>query len=393
MQGLHSVKHAYYSMRLHNCSAAALRSCVIAATLCGNVAYAASSSTYTNNAVTAIKTLNSEWYSTTTGLWDGAWWQSANALTTLADFAAADASQAQQLKLASTIANTFQKAQKAGASRRKRSHERLTRRGYEGFINQFYDDEGWWAMGLIRAYDAFGDEEYLERAVDIFNDMQTGAGTPCNGGIFWNKDRKYVNAVANELYLAVAASLANRIPSNHTYARIALNQWNWFYKSGMINSQNLINDGLDANCKNNGLQTWTVNQGVILGALVELSRVSFNPSYLTTARTLATAAMKALSNKDGILVEVDHCETQPSHCGFDAKQFKGVLVRNLGYLNRQLQDSSIRKFILDNADSIWAKDRDSKNRLGVAWAGPFTASNGATHGSALDALVAAISAA
>lgn len=128
-------------------------------------------------------------------------------------------------------------------------------------------------MGLIHSYDATGDKSYLETATDIFNDMQTGGGTPCKGGIFWSKDRKYVNAIANELYLTVAAALANRIPSNRTYAQIAISEWNWFQGSGMINGQSLINDGLDGNCNNNGLQTWSVNQGVILGALVELSKV------------------------------------------------------------------------------------------------------------------------
>ncbi|KAG0330611.1 hypothetical protein BG000_011659, partial [Podila horticola] len=141
---------------------------------------------------------------------------------------------------------------------------------------------------------------------------------------------------------------------------------------------------------NNGLQTWSVNQGVILGALVELSKGSLlGGGVLNTARTLSKAAIKALSNQDGILVETDKCETQASACGFDAKQFKGIFIRNLGYLNQVIGDGDVRAFILKNADSVWSKDRDSNNRMGVAWAGPVIAANGASHGSALDALVAA----
>ncbi|KAF9272159.1 hypothetical protein BGZ88_005128 [Linnemannia elongata] len=329
---------------------------------------------YIQDASTGIKTLNSNWYSQDTGLWDGAWWQSANALTTLADFAILQPGAANSLGITNIIQNTVKNAPKK----------------FPGFINTFYDDEGWWAMGLIHSYDATGNEGYLETAADIFKDMQTGGGTPCMGGIFWSKDRKYVNAIANELYLTVAAALANRIPSNRTYAQIAVNEWKWFQGSGMINGQGLINDGLDGNCKNNGLQTWSVNQGVILGALVELSKGSLlGGSVLNTARTLAKAAIKALSNQDGILVETDKCETQANACGFDAKQFKGVFIRNLGYLNQVIGDGDIRAFILRNADSVLIKDRDSNNRMGVAWAGPVIAANGASHGSALDALVAA----
>ncbi|KID70350.1 glycosyl hydrolase, partial [Metarhizium brunneum ARSEF 3297] len=330
---------------------------------------------YTREASTAIKALNSNWYKQDTGLWDDAWWQSANALTTLADFAVLQPGAAKSLGIANTIGNTVKNAPKK----------------FPGFVNQFYDDEGWWALGLIHSYDATRDASYLETAADIFNTMQTGRGTPCKGGIFWNKDREYVNAIANELHITVAVSLANRIPTNRTYAQIAKDEWHWFQKSGMINSQNLINDGLDSNCKNNGSQTWSVNQGVILGGLTELSRDSLlGAGVLDTARTLAMAAIQALSNKDGILVEIDKCETQNEACGFDGKQFKGVFVRNLGYLNQALKDGDIRAFILKNADSVWNKDRDDTNKMGVAWTGPVIAANGASHGSALDVLVAAV---
>ncbi|KAG0073362.1 hypothetical protein BGZ90_011595 [Linnemannia elongata] len=139
---------------------------------------------YTQDASTGIKTLNSNWYSQDTGLWNGAWWQSANALTTLADFAILQPGAATSLGIANIIQNTVKNAPKK----------------FPGFINTFYDDEGWWAMGLIHSYDATGNEGYLETAADIFKDMQTGGGTPCMGGIFWSKDRRYVNAIASQSY-------------------------------------------------------------------------------------------------------------------------------------------------------------------------------------------------
>lgn len=369
-------------------------------------------SNYVANAVTAIQELNNAWYDTQTGLWNSAWWNSGNAFTTLADFAQLRLNEANQINVGGFLRNTYTQAQLTTVQVAKVvnavglptsthcingkgchatvSSSTLERRGFADFLDDFYDDEGWWALGLIHAHDATGDQDYLNSAIEVFNDMQTGKGTPCGGGIYWSKDRTYVNAIANELYLSVAASLANRVPSNTTYLQIAKAQWNWFKGSGMINSNNLINDGLDSNCKNNGLTTWSYNQGVILGGLSELARATGDSSYLTTAAAIANAAINTLSNSNGILVEADQCELSSGNCGLDGQQFKGVFIRNLRYLNDLAPNDNFKNFILRNAQSVWNNDRNSANMLGVAWAGPYVAATGPSHSSALDALVAAI---
>jgi predicted alpha-1,6-mannanase (GH76 family) len=228
-----------------------------------------------------------------------------------------------------------------------------------------------------------GNQKYLNSAKEIFEDMKGGAST-C-GGIYWSKVGTYTNAIANELYLKVAASLANRVPSQKSYyLSIAQKQWSWFKGSGMINSQNLINDGLDDSCKNNGQKTWTYNQGVILGALVELSKASGDTSLLAEASTIATAAINNLS-QNGILYE--GCEPD---CGADGVQFKGIYMRNLRELQLAAPQDAFKSFLLKNADAIWAKDRDSSNKLGPTWNGPFATADAGTQSSATDALVAAI---
>ncbi|KFA61958.1 hypothetical protein S40285_02811 [Stachybotrys chlorohalonatus IBT 40285] len=366
---------------------------------------------YTEHARIAIEELNAQWYNVQTGIWDDAWWNSANTLTTLAEFALLRHDEANALNIGGYMRNTFIQAQhtnvqtlktldtfgmttstyclnSGGGCVAKRGF--LGKRGFDDFINEFYDDEGWWALGLIRSFDVTGDQDYLNAAVDIFTDMQTGLGGPCNGGIYWNKDRQYVNAITNELYLFVAASLANRIPENPSYLEIARNQWAWFDQSGMINSENLINDGLDNQCRNNGLQTWSYNQGVILGGLVELSRATGNRRLLDRATVIAKAAIDHLTNEAGVVVETDECELRTGNCGRDGQQFKGIFVRNLRYLHEAAPDPQFQELIVKNADVIWANDRNDQNQLGVAWNGPFVLATGNSHSSALDAIVAAI---
>lgn len=366
--------------------------------------------TYVDQASAAIDRLNNDWYSAKTGLWDNAWWNSANALTTLADFSTLRLEEGNKLNIGGIMRTTYINAQKTHVQTFKTmdagrvtskycldwsegcmtKRDFIEKRGFDDFINEFYDDEGWWALALIRSHDATGDEDYLQSAIEIFNDMQTGLGGPCGGGIYWSKETKYVNAIANELYLSIAASLARRVPQNETYLQIAKSQWEWFDNSGMINAQGLINDGLNDKCENNGLQTWTYNQGVILGGLAELGIVTGDRSYVNKAVRIAKAAIEHLANDDGILVETDECELKSGNCGTDGQQFKGIFMRNLRYLWEVAPEEEFKEFILKNARSIWENDRSSYDQLGIAWTGPYVKATGPTQSSALDVLVAAI---
>ncbi len=313
-------------------------------------------------ALDAFYDSNSGLFSTT------GWWNSANGITVLADFMLATKTMAYEPRLATTLAKN-----KAGQ--------------YPNFINHYYDDEGWWALAWIRAYDLTKNADYLAAAKTIFDDMKGGWDATCGGGIWWNKDRMYKNAIANELFLKVAASLHNRTPGDAgagSFLDWATREWTWFSGSGMINAQNLVNDGL-ANCKNNGQKAFTYNQGVVLGGLVELAKATGDKSLFVPARAIADAAMSKLVDDVGVLHE--GCE--PS-CGGDGSQFKGIFVRNLAELTAAAPDPKDRPFLATNADWVWNAARNASDQLGVAWSGPFDAADAARQSSALDALVAAI---
>merc|ERR1712159_762753 len=90
---------------------------------------------------------------------------------------------------------------------------------------------------------------------------------------------------------------------NHSYHDWALKAGHWFVNSGMINKENLINDGLTPDCKNNGQTEWTYNQGVVLGGLVGFSQLTGNASLVTEAVQIATATSKHLVYPSGVLRE------------------------------------------------------------------------------------------
>jgi predicted alpha-1,6-mannanase (GH76 family) len=368
----------------------------------------AANSAYADNSKLAAQALQG-WYDGPSGLWRTAgWWNSANCLTVLTDWASLSPSRADSLNIPNVISTTFNNAQRASVTAQKTisasgmitskytiQTNDTEKRGFSNFINDYYDDEGWWALALIRSYDVTHQQDYLNKAETIFQDMQAGTDGTCGGGIWWSKERSYKNAIANELYLSVAASLANRIPGKKAqYTQIAKDEWAWFKRSGMINGDHLINDGLkinaDGSCVNNGMQTWSYNQGVILGGLVQLAQATGDSSYLQEATAIAKAAVALLSDSNGVIHEVDKCEP---NCGADGSQFKGIFVRNLHYLQKVAPQDVFKRAIQKNADSIWANDRNAQNQLGISWAGPADAGDGpnaSTHSSAMDVLVAAL---
>ncbi|KAF9895270.1 hypothetical protein FE257_000173 [Aspergillus nanangensis] len=356
---------------------------------------ALATNTYQAHAKAGVETLQG-WYNKSTGLWDTAgWWVSANCMTALADMTELDSSMLESST--SVFENTLSRAPayKSQPVLRIMSPDQQLDTGKtvhganEGsstdFINGFYDDEGWWALGFIKAYDVTHDAKYLTAATRIFEDMTTGWGATC-GGVWWDKAHTANAAIANEIFLSTAAHLARRVPGKKGYyLHWAEKEWEWFRDSGLINDQDTINDGLDlASCRNNGETVWSYNQGVILGGLVELSRATYDTSMIETAHKIATGAIKALSDGNGVLHE--SCDPD---CTGDGTQFKGIFMRNLQRLQEESPRDYIRDFLRRNADSIWENDRGDGNKFGAAFAGPYATANASTQSAASDALIAA----
>lgn len=302
-------------------------------------------------------------YNSSTGLWDTAnWWNAANALETTIQYSHLT----DTLTYRGNVFNTFYQKPR-----------------YANFLNPWFrDDDGWWALTWIKAYDLTGDSRYLEQAKSIFWDMTRGWDNVCGGGLYWHKrELNYKNAITNSLFLSVAAKLSLRSPTDPRYRDWATRSWQWFNQTGMINAKNLVNDGLNSECRNNDQTTWTYNQGVLIGALVDLHRLTDDPTMLKQAEAIADAAIVDLA-PNGILREP--CESK-NDCGDDAPQFKGVMLRNLAELYAVSPKPTYREFINRNAQSIW-NNRNATNQFGLSWSTAPDKTDAKRQSSAIDAL-------
>ncbi|MGW5097153.1 glycoside hydrolase family 76 protein [Streptomyces nodosus] len=320
-------------------------------------------------------------YRTDEGWWRSSWWNSAVALTAVVDYARHTGRHDYDW----AVARTFEQNDgvfPAGG----RSSDPV-----EGhFISRAVDDAGWWAVAWVAAYDHTHERRYLDEVVTITSYLQQywDPGT-CGGGIWWDRERTYKNAVTNGLYLWLTTALHQRLTGDTLWGGRAHTAADWYLDSGLINASGLVNDGLTSGCANNGQTVWSYNQGLAIGAFTQLWRSTGESRYLTTARRLADAALSAPElTRDGVLTE--SCDTGTRTCDDNQKQFKGIFVRHLADLADATGSAAYRAYLATQADSLWRTDRDPLNRLGQRWAGTGpNQSDWRTQASALEALTAA----
>ena len=123
-----------------------------------------------------------------TGQWrTTGWWNAANALTAVINCTGRTGDRTYSRVIGRTL--------------------RAAERQHRDFLNRYFDDNGWWGLAWLGAYDLTGEQRYLGAAERIFANLMTGWDDTCGGGLWWNEDRRYKNAITNELFLALAARL------------------------------------------------------------------------------------------------------------------------------------------------------------------------------------------
>ncbi len=213
------------------------------------------------------------------------------------------------------------------------------------------DDDLWAVIASLDVYGITKDQALLAYGERQFDHLASNYWDQvCGGGLWWDHKKTYKNAITNELFM-YAATVLYLASGKKEYLAWAKRTLSWFNATGMINSDDLVNDGLNSRCVNNHRKTYTYNQGVILGGLTNLYKITGTQSYLEQAMTLAKASTSGALAPDGILREpIDDLKK-------DAQSFKGIYVRHLGYLYAEMPADSSRAaialFLKTNAAQVW----------------------------------------
>lgn len=230
--------------------------------------------------------------------------------------------------------------------------------------NDFYDDMLWMALALQRLHQFTNDPEHEQAVFTLWEDIKTGWSNEYGGGIAWNKSQlDYKNTPSN----APAVILATRLYQN--YGNDEDLQWakkiyNWLTDTLVDPTNGFVWDGINRTGDGKIDKEWefTYNQGVYIGASVELYQVTGEEKYLNSAVRTANTAKNIFSNHNHIIYEGG---------SGDGGLFKGILVRYVTDLVKvDPSQEQLAQWIVDNAKNVWKKvESDPEILFGSSWEG------------------------
>jgi hypothetical protein len=330
------------------------------------------------------------------------WWESASSLNAIIDYS----EQTGSTKYLHDITNTFRYAPR----------EEIHSLG--PFLDRYFDDDVWWGLTWVNAYRLTGNRSYLRLAESIFTyTKNNGWSNSCKGGIWQfagpgqNGQPATKDVGVNAQYITLGARLyqatKNRAYLDGPSGAVATTRWllnNNFIIAGGAQKYLVRGFLTQPNCAFRHGRNQSNYQGMAIGALTSMYRVTHNHSYLVMAQHIANAVLVdtqasksslPLIDKNDVLTET--CPGAPYGCnqspGKSYLQYKGVFMRNLYCLNSVASSVAYGNFFAHNAAWITKTyHRSGKKELfGFTW--DHYSVHGlkqATQGSALDALNASM---
>ena len=194
------------------------------------------------------------------------------------------------------------------------------------YLNTYYDDMAWQALANLRAFQITQDQSYKATATLLWADLKTGWNTTQGGGIAWRKNQlDYKNTPANAPVAILAARLY-QLDKNPDDLAWAEKIYDWEKKNLVDPTTGAVWDGLNRQGDGQVDKDWlfSYNQGVVIGAGLELYRATQQSTYLDDAnRTAAYVLNDSQLSPGGVLKDEG---------GGDGGLFKGILVRYLAQL-------------------------------------------------------------
>jgi predicted alpha-1,6-mannanase (GH76 family) len=245
-------------------------------------------------------------------------------------------------------------------------------RDQRGWIVDYFDDENWMTMALMRAYDLTGDELYLNRTENIFQDIMGAWDTTCCGehlgGIWWNREMTQKATASNAGPVIAGARLAARTGDDQylDFASMAYDFW----MDHMVDQETFaIFDHFEPPEGERFPGALTYNHGLMIGAALELHAATGEAHYLSEAHGFGQY-MSMVATRASSVGPLLHDDIG-GDCDGDCPAWKGIGYRYLALLFRQDPSNQIYEEVLTaGAEGLWTLARSESDLFSTNWAGP-----------------------
>lgn len=238
-----------------------------------------------------------------------------------------------------------------------------------GFSRGFFDDETWMALALIRAFDTTKRQKYLDEAAKLVDDViangwdQSCCG-PSPGGVWWDRQHTQKATASNAGPAIAAVRLAAR-KGNPSYLAFAQKVYAHWHAHMVDGNTHQVADHIDPK---GGIAWWrfTYNEGLMIGAAVDLYGATKDPAYLADAQAIAgfLVAKESTPGPGGAVL----FDGNNAKCAGDCAAFKGIGARYLTALDGVSPKQDYDGPLAASAAAIWTTARDPGNTLfGVDW--------------------------
>jgi predicted alpha-1,6-mannanase (GH76 family) len=252
--------------------------------------------------------------------------------------------------------------------------------GARGWERDFFDDENWMALALIRASDLTGDGEALARAEALLDDIMTNGADPA-GGVWWNRQHTQKATASNAGPVITAARLYER-SGDARRLEFAQRVFAYWLAEMVDPATGQVADHVEPS----GEKVWwrfTYNEGAMIGAALALHRATHDAGYLAVARRVGAfvrSAEVAATSSGAVLSDGPRCDG-------DCEEFKGIGARYLAELAEADPQGGWGDLVATSAGALWDLARDpSTTTFGVDWAARSGAASVATQSAAATAL-------
>ena len=223
------------------------------------------------------------------------------------------------------------------------------------YQNEFNDDMEWLGIACVRAYEVTNDDEYLNLAKELWNEVKKGWSDEFGGGIQWKTDTPLSKNACSNAPGAILALGLYRIEENPEDLEWAKDIYDW-QKSTLVDPvtglvwDNISREGGEITINKDWI--FTYNQGSYIGAAHQLYEATNEQVYLSDAIKTSNAIMTSPKvTTEGVLRN----ENQG-----DGGLFKGILVRYFTDLIQEpdLADSDREKyveFLQFNAETFYSR--------------------------------------